>query len=172
MKQMQDIRNETVPLIRDTCMALTGHANDNEVAQMLGTAVAESSLIHRVQIDGGPARGLWQMEPTTGVDIFENYLMHYMQRDRFYALMEIWLELAMRKFVPYIVDVEHHLEKYDDFACAMARIHYLRNPDPIPDTLEGQAKYWLKAYNRGGKGTVEHYLAQWDALECDKLMED
>lgn len=170
MKRMIDVRAEIVPLIRDVCMKLTGHATDNEVALMLGTAAAESSLIHRKQIGGGPARGLWQMEPETGEDCFIHYLAfkHELRK----KLVEVWLEIhSSIQTIPYLEDISHHLEHYDDFACAMARIKYLRDPDPIPGTLEGQAAYWKRVYNGGGKGTVEHYLRQWESCKCSELLE-
>lgn len=171
MKQMQDIRNEIVPLIREVCMALTGHANDNEVALLVGTAAAESSLTHRVQIGGGPARGLWQMEVATGKDIFQNYL--HFRPERANKVLEILITGVPGTSLGLLLTegVGYGLEHHDGFACAMARIHYLRDPHPIPDTLEGQAEYWLKVYNRGGKGTVEHYLTQWYACGCYRLME-
>lgn len=170
MKQMQDVRKEIVPLIRDVCMSLTGHANENEVALMLGTAAAESSLRDRVQIDGGPARGLWQMERATGYDIFQNYLNR--KRILFKRLTVVWLELSsLDRWYPTPLEIAFHLWIDDDFACAMARIHYKRRPESIPDDLEGQARYWKQWYNTpAGAGTVEHYLSQWEACRCADLM--
>ena len=41
-----------------------------------------------------------------------------------------------------------------------ARLHLLRCPGPIPDSLEGQAAYWKKHYNTIlGKGTEEGYIS-------------
>jgi len=170
MRQMKDVRNEIVPLIKDVCMELTGHAYDNEVRLLLGTAAAESVLIHRVQIGGGPARGIWQMEYDTAYDIFVNYLAHRVI-SRFQNLSQLWLELSLTFFVPFPEEFAHHLEHYDDFACAMARIHYLRDPERIPERLEDQAAYWKRAYNTlAGKGTVEHYLGMWESCRCEELL--
>lgn len=171
MKQMQDIKAEIVPLIRDVCMALTGRANENEVALMLGTAAAESSLVDRVQKEDGPACGLWQMEPgmTGAQDIFLNYLNR--KPFTFRSVAAMWLELSsLSCFIPHEEELAYHLENYDDFGCLMARLKYWRDPDPIPYTLEGQAAYWLRVYNGGGKGTVEHYLSQWAACGCEELL--
>ena len=43
-ERMKTIQNkaELVPLIRDVCTKLTGHAHDNEVRLMLGTWAAEN----------------------------------------------------------------------------------------------------------------------------------
>jgi hypothetical protein len=160
-----------VPLIKDVCQRLLGHANDNEVRLLLGTAAAESGLIFRKQHDGGPARGLWQMEEKTALDIFINYL-YYREGSRFMPLLEIWLDLfTVPYFTPSEDEFNNHLMNYDDFACAMARIKYLRDPAPIPDTLQGQAEYWKRVYNTpAGSGTVEHYLEMWDECGCEELM--
>lgn len=171
MKYMQDVRAEIVPLIRDVCQRLMGHVNENEVSLLLGTAAAESGLIFRKQLDDGPARGLWQMEPRTGVDIFEHYLKF---KPAFHmTLMSLWIDLRhVPYWTPAIQDMIFHLEINDDFACAMARIHYLRDPDPIPDSVEEQARYWKRVYNTpAGAGTVEHYLEMWESCGCAELLE-
>ena len=44
------------------------------------------------------------------------------------------------------------------------RLHYLKNPDPIPPTIQGRAKYWKKFYNTSaGAGTPAEYLANQEA---------
>jgi hypothetical protein len=44
----------------------------------------------------------------------------------------------------------------------MARVHYLRRPEPIPTDLTGQAEYWKKWYNTYlGAGTVEEYIENY-----------
>lgn len=176
MKQMQNIRSEIVTLIRDVCMKLTGHARENEVRLLLGTAAAESGFIFRKQLDDGPARGLWQMEPgmTGAEDIFKNWLAF--NPVRCVRLTRLWFDMERPTFVDFVVapdvgDIAHHLEVYDDFACAMARIKYLRDPDPIPTSLSAQAAYWKRIYNTpAGAGTPEHYLEMWYSLKCEELM--
>lgn len=171
MKQMKHVRAEIVPLIRDVCWQLTGQVYENAVRLLLGTAAAESSFTERRQREDGPARGLWGMEPETAWDIFENYLRFSFTRHE--KLVKLWLDFENGTHLrPVQSDLARHLEKYDDFACAMARVKYLRDPDPIPETLEGQAEYWKKIYNTpAGAGTVEHYLSQWEACNCKELLE-
>lgn len=176
MKQMKHVRNEIVPLIRDVCQKLVGHAHDNEVRLLLGTAAVESSLIHRKQLGGGPARGIWQMEVATARDIFRGYLSRKcdpLKDDLWFRFAHIWLKLVSVPIWDITkIELVYHLEHFDDFACAMARVKYLRDPDPIPDTVEGQAHYWKRVYNTpAGKGTIEHYLSQWCACGCEALME-
>ncbi len=174
MREMRNIRAEIVPLIREVCMVLTGHANENEVALMLGTAAAESSLVDRVQIGGGPALGYWQMEPATAASLWNHYLRQPKKYKLFLKVMRIMVDLP-RWVGDYFPMPEHVIKtefRYgDDFAAALARVQYLTFPERIPDTLEGQAAYWKKYYNTSaGAGTVWHYLSQWEVLHCEELM--
>ena len=43
---------------------------------LLGTAIQESRLKYLVQIGGGPALGVYQMEIATEFDIIKNYSQH------------------------------------------------------------------------------------------------
>ena len=44
------------------------------------------------------------------------------------------------------------------------RLHYLKNPDPVPTTVEERAKYWKKFYNTSaGAGTPDEYLSNQEA---------
>ena len=44
------------------------------------------------------------------------------------------------------------------------RLHYLKNPDPVPTTVEERAKYWKKFYNTSaGAGTPAEYLSNQEA---------
>lgn len=162
---------EEIPgIARLVCRSLLKHETDNEVRLLVGTAAAESSLQHRRQRGGGPARGLWQMEPATAHDIFKNYLIH---RPRRYAkLMALMLCMSdVPIWTPALIDLETHLEHNDIFACAMCRIHYLRVPEAIPETVEQQARYWKQYYNTPlGGGTQGHYVAAWNACECERLI--
>lgn len=54
-------------------------------------------------------------------------------------------------------------------SAVFCRLHFLLIPDSIPDTVEGRAQYWKDHYNKGGKGSVEHYLSASDQLVSDPL---
>ncbi|MBF0148367.1 MAG: hypothetical protein HQL85_19610 [Magnetococcales bacterium] len=41
---------------------------------VVGTGIQESGLRHLRQIGGGPGLGIWQMEPKTHADIWDNFL--------------------------------------------------------------------------------------------------
>jgi hypothetical protein len=44
---------------------------------LLGTALQESGLIYRRQLNNGPALGLFQMEPATHDDIWADFLTYH-----------------------------------------------------------------------------------------------
>jgi len=118
---------------------------------LLGTAIQESGLRYLKQLGGGPALGLFQMEPATHKDIWDNYLRYRG-------------ELTARISVLCRLPIEEMLVTNLLYAAAMCRVHYLRAPDPLPEAgdLEGQAAYWKKWYNTAqGAGTVAHYISNW-----------
>lgn len=163
-------RSELVPLIRDVCLDVVKHAKVSEVQLLLGTAAVESNFVYRRQIGGGPAVGLWQMETDTARDIFDNYLRYRYLRycDVMGLRCANWdksFRLPRRWWLWWV------LQRNDRFACGMARVHYLRVPAAIPDTVEEQAQYWKEFYNTSaGAGTVDKYMTAWRSLNCYGLM--
>lgn len=127
------------------------------VQLLLGTAIQESGLIYRRQFGDGPALGLWQMEPATHDDCWSNYLS--------YRPVLAHKVLTAGKLLEMPPAVE--LQANDAYACAMARIKYLRVPEALPIGLHGQAAYWLTYYNAGGKGSVQQYLDNWQRIMGD-----
>lgn len=121
---------------------------------VLGTACQESECgrwLH--QLGGGPALGIFQMEPATWDDIATNFLVYRKELD---AKVEKWA------CVQGPLDAEEMIGNLY-YATAMCRVHYLRVPEPIPDYLGGQAAYWKKYYNTElGRGTVQEYLNSWN----------
>lgn len=123
-------------------------------ALVLGTACKESHCgLWLVQLGQGPARGIYQMEPATHEDIWNNYLS---DRQDLAKKVNRWRiqygnGMGAEEMVGNIY-----------YATAMCRIRYLRVPEPIPDTLPGQAAYWKKYYNTTiGKGTEQEYIEAW-----------
>ncbi|MGE0675126.1 MAG: hypothetical protein AB7O64_18950 [Methylibium sp.] len=149
-------RNFAELLIRPTLQKL-GFWSAAAEELLLGTALAESQLKWRRQHGNGPARGLFQMEPATHDDIWNNYLK-YGSRQQIAA--------AVRMFCAGAAPAAPLLENNDAYACAMARVHYLRQPGALPAAgdRQGQAGYWKKYYNTAaGGGSVGHYLESWRA---------
>jgi hypothetical protein len=120
---------------------------------LLGIAWQESKLTARRQLGGGPALGLWQMEPATYDDCWTNFLNYRGQ-----------LAEAIEALLPPQIEASAAaLELNDEFACAMARVKLLRCPGALPafDDIEAQANYYKQYYNGPGAATVVQYLANW-----------
>ena len=117
------------PVLKDLCL----YSEAAEELLML-TAATESlcgKFIHQV---GGPALGIFQMEPNTHDDIWENFLKY---------------KPALAAKVMRYGKEARELPGNIYYACAMARVHYLRKPDRLPsaDDIDGLAAYWKKHYN-------------------------
>lgn len=126
---------------------------------LLGTAIAESRLQYVRQIVNGgaygPARGFFQMEPATHDDIWANYL-------RWNASLAGQIRRTSSYFVGLNPGADEMVANAA-YACAMARAHYRRRPEPLPreDDLWGIACYWKDFYNTHlGAGTPEKFIAR------------
>lgn len=140
--------------IKDTLRGLDPEIPYSEQAYQLvtGTGIHESiNFTKREQMGGGPALGLFQMEPETF-----KYHLRYLTKKRTDILRKISLISGVVDFTP------ENLKTNDIFATCMCRVHYFRIPAPIPDTLEGQASYWKKYYNTYlGAGKVAQYIEHY-----------
>jgi hypothetical protein len=127
-------------------LAGAGLPRDQEHIDLLMETAAHESLLgyYLTQLGGGPAKGLFQMEPAT----FETV--------RKYAI----------NTQPYTV-YKHLLDRTADemewdhkLAILMARLNYLSKPGAIPTTRSGRAAYWKKYWNTYlGKGTIKDYMS-------------
>ncbi|RLA60692.1 MAG: hypothetical protein DRQ89_12470 [Epsilonproteobacteria bacterium] len=139
--------------------ALDGVGLYSEAAEdlLVGTACAESMMGTYVHQVGGPALGIYQMEPNTHADIWRNYL-EYREglHDRVVGCVPAngwssWGDMPSHALL--ITDLK--------YATVMARIHYLRSPEPLPAAGEwsGMARMWKKVYNtEAGAGTEGHFM--------------
>lgn len=138
-------------VIRPVCTYL-GMGGDGVEELLLGTAAQESRLGSSIdQNGGGPALGVWQMEPATHDDLWTNFLAHR---------VELANRVATFLFTALPKTVQLQGNMY--YACAMARIQYYRSPRPIPSAgdLQGQAEMYKIVYNTAaGAATVEQYIA-------------
>lgn len=120
---------------------------------VLGTACQESACGEYLkQLGGGPALGIYQMEPATHDDLIKNFLQYKPPlRDKVWSYV--------RKQPPISNEMIGNLY----YATAMCRIHYLRVPASIPTGLRPQAAYWKKYYNTElGAGTIDEYMKSWE----------
>lgn len=121
---------------------------------LMGTAAVESNFTNFVQFGGGPARGMFQMEPATYHDLVDRFLA----TDA--ALNATVLSLAGAHPASFLSLTEDHL-----FAAAMARIKYHSVGHPLPDTLHDQSQHWWTYYNgRSPHGLKpKDYIAAWNS---------
>lgn len=120
---------------------------------LIGTAAHESQLGTFVAQVGGPALGVFQMEPFTWRDIYQTFLAY---NNKLMGRIHGIVPMTGRKAEDMITDLR--------YACVMARLRYYRVSDPLPaaDDLQGQARYWKQHYNTPkGRGTVEQYVKDY-----------
>ena len=135
----------------------TRFATADAVQLVVATWIVESRYEYIRQLGDGPARGFWQVEPATCVD----NLMHYLKHRP--GLMQ---QCAAASYV----DVKHWqtfeestwgeiLERNIAAGIVHCRLKYWRVPKKMPNTIEGQAKYWKRYYNtEQGKGDPQHFI--------------
>lgn len=118
---------------------------------LLGTALVESGKLHFLkQMGAGPARGIYQMEPTTHDDIWGNFLNFRKS-----------LRRQVLAFLAPIPEPKEQLMTNLAYATVMARVHYLRVQEPIPgaNDVQGLANYWKTHYNTHlGKGHPSKFV--------------
>ena len=126
---------------------------------LLGTALAESGLMHLKQLGGGPALGFYQMEPATYRDIFINYIT----RKKY--LQDIVGELGPMPSWTQLHNGENFMITDFNFATIMARIHYWRVSEPLPEDESPieLATYYKKYYNTSkGKADIEKSIPHFE----------
>jgi len=136
-----------------------GMYSESAVNLLLGTCAQESLMGQYVrQLGGGPAIGIYQMEPITADDIMYRYLpLHKDIEDKF-------LQAAM----PYALAPKHHVINAMIFdvrlATALCRLKYWMDPEPLPeaDDIEGLAKTYKRVYNTPlGAATTDEFVAHY-----------
>jgi len=124
---------------------------------LLGTSAHESHLGHwLMQYPHGPARGLYQMEPATEADIWDNYLYYRPER----ATLVTKLTGVIK---PSILNLQFN----PIYSTAMARLHYRRIEDPLPpaDDIDALSCYWDQHYNRNDrKGFPSQFIDDYRRL--------
>lgn len=121
---------------------------------LLGTSAVETDLGYFLHQIGGPARGIYQMEPNTERDIWDVYITRKPQ------INQVLTSLGY----PYMPDEDDMVWNLA-YATAMTRIHYWRIPEPLPDSedIQGLAKYHKKWYNTAaGKTKPEEFVSKYE----------
>lgn len=136
---------------------------------VMGTAAQESRLTYLAQVGGGPALGLWQMEPATHADIWTNFLRYRKDLRRRVS------ELLVPGVPPLAAAVDLAIAPGPvalvlnlSYAAAMCRVHYYRSKAPLPAAgdVTGMAKRWKDSYNTAaGAGKPEEFIRNWRLVE-------
>jgi hypothetical protein len=125
---------------------------------VMGTAAQESHLKYVKQLGSGPALGLFQVEPFTYNDYWDNFV------DDRSDLRESILHAIRTEGEPRPDRVIWDLR----YASIMCRIHYRRIRSPLPQhgDISGYAAYWKKYYNTiHGSGTEEEFIKNFKLVE-------
>jgi hypothetical protein len=142
-------------LVEDTLRELEPEIkySQNAVELILGTCAQESAYGKYVrQIGGGPALGKFQMEPATFNDICKNFLKYN---------PDITEKIMAISHVSVLSSID--LLCNDRLAICMCRVHYLRQKEVMPDSVEGYAEYYKKYYNtEKGKATIEQFIENYE----------
>lgn len=134
-----------------------GLASESAVELLILTAATESHMGKYIKQVRGPALGIYQMEPQSHDDVWENFL-HY--KADLSAKVRKW---ELEQAFPY--DNSYQMAGNLYYATAMARVFYLRFDKRLPDhnDIEGLAQYWKKYWNTPlGAGTVEKAINDYN----------
>lgn len=147
---MLDVEQFQMVVVRPVLLFLHDEIPHSVGAEQLlvATGIQESRL-RALRQYGGPARGLFQMEPATFNDLLDNFVKHRHGLDaKVRQLLAPW--------PTPLVQLQTNLS----FAAAMARILYFRAPEPMPAAgdLESMAKFYKLRYNTPlGAATVKQF---------------
>lgn len=166
------------PTLRGMAQA-TGRPFYSKAAErlLIGTAIQESRLRHLRQLGSGPALGLYQIEPATHQDVWENWVRHRDEVAAFLQLTVPWHKGAVqirpedaerevgRGGVVFGWPRDHWLVSNLVYATAIARLVYYRQPYALPDAhdLPALGAYWKRHYNTiQGAGTSEEFVRNFE----------
>lgn len=134
-----------------------GYGGKNVEELLLLTAAQESAMGKYIHQLNGPALGIYQMEPQTHDDIWSNYLKY---KSDLSTKVQKW---NLNSSFPY--DNAYQMCGNLYYATAMARIHYLRVSEPIPEAGVGirLAEYYKEYYNTHlGAATPDEALGNYN----------
>lgn len=131
---------------------------------LIGTVAHESAMGKYLKQVRGPAMGVYQIEPATHRDIWQNFLKH---RSGLFIKVTSLIAPVDKRYSP---EVGHWASDQSliwnmAYATAIARILYLRVPKALPPEdsgLEGLASYWKTYYNtKYGRGTEDQFIKHY-----------
>jgi len=152
-------------IIKPTLEYMGGNYNSkNAQMLLLSTAAIESKCGYYIKQIGGPALGIWQMEPATHDDIWINCD----------ALKKAYFEIFINRLVgPLSKNSNTELITLPMYACAMARLKYSMDTEQLPfyADIYGIYAYYKRIYNTPlGASTFEKFKAAWDECGLDEIV--
>ena len=127
-----------------------------EATELLMLTAAQESHCGRYikQVGGGPALGIFQMEPASHRDLWDNFLIY---RDGLAGMLR---EYGINKG-----NFSAHLRGNIPYQIIVARLFYYRFPEAIPsdpEDIKALACYYKKYWNtEAGKATIEEALRNY-----------
>ena len=143
---------------------------DSKNARMLllATAAIESYCGKYIKQVNGPVLGIFQMEPITDDDIWSHC-------DALFGdLGEIIGRLSLYDFSQENTLFHNHSDLVVSplYACAMARLKYSMDSQPLPAHNDKEAiyEYYKRIYNtEHGKSTYSKFIDAWDYCDLDDI---
>ncbi|AUS01812.1 hypothetical protein NVP1293O_24 [Vibrio phage 1.293.O._10N.261.52.E1] len=139
------------------------YKSDDAVELLLMIAAHESHLGEYLHQVGGPAVGIFQMEPATFHDCLVNFV-------RYNRILENQLGQEFYR-LPNPAYMAFDLS----FATAMARVQLYRQPEALPhrSDIRAMAEYAKKYWNtEAGKATVDDYEQAYRVLVLGEEIEE
>ena len=135
-----------------------------EAARLILFTAAQETLcgkyLRQITSDGyGPARGMYQCEPTTFSDI-----LRYMENNKREPLINSLKVPALTDLTNLTINIP--------YATAICRIHYIRNSERLPDenNINDIWEYYKKYYNTYlGKATKINFIRNITATGSTKI---
>jgi hypothetical protein len=182
----KDLRSYiVVPTLKALEVGYKGSYSHNAVKQVLRTVAVESEGgKHLVQVGAKSsigAKGIGQVEGKTHMSIWNHFLRYNPKTAK------IVRGMASQHLLDSIFDGDELSQDFKDglivlknsddldselisnlsYNIAICRLVYMIAPGPIPSSVEDQAVYWKRFYNKTGKGTVEKFI-----IKADKYVGD
>ena len=155
-------------IIKPTLEYMGGNYYSKDAAfLLLCTAAIESNCGHYIKQVNGPALGVWQMEPNTLHDIYDNCDAIVTNHTEMYKKLDsIDLFDATSS-----EELEQSLVISPMYACAMARLKYSMDSAPLPDHKGTLAvyEYYKRIFNTElGASTWDKFVS---ALISNKILD-
>lgn len=171
---MMDAQQLHDHIIKPTLEYMGGNYDSKNARMLLlATAAIESKCGYYIKQVGGPALGVWQMEPATHDDIFaECDVLQDDNGDMSKAKYEL-LSLSPTYNADEDFDaVQSDLIDSPKYACAMSRLKYSMDIEPLPgyDDINAIYRYYKRIYNtEAGASTFKKFIDAWNYCGLDSV---